>query len=182
LDFETKTIETKILLLYGEYVAPYYHREKIINKYHYYYMRDMKEPNFNLDDYYEVYIEERYTGSKNRNYYPTVGVRVKKIYFQKFIEIFKSLKGNLEICTRNHGHPIAHIKTIMYEGYCYVSDENHVFFIESFSINDNEEQSIDNIKWYKQTPENKRYIKVKKNLPFEKVFKQWIMELESFYN
>jgi len=42
LELETETIETKILLLYGEYVAPYYHREKIINKYHNYYMRDMR--------------------------------------------------------------------------------------------------------------------------------------------
>ncbi|MEH7511222.1 hypothetical protein V7146_00450 [Gottfriedia acidiceleris] len=86
-------IETKTILLYGEYVTPHNHIKKIINKYDNYYMRDMKKPNFNLEDYYEIHIEERFTGSEIRDYCP-VATSVKKEYFQKLVETFKFLKGN----------------------------------------------------------------------------------------
>ena len=56
-------------------------------------MRDMKKPNFNLEDYYEIHIEERFTGSEIRDYCP-VATSVKKEYFQKLVETLKFLKGN----------------------------------------------------------------------------------------
>ncbi|HZG14923.1 MAG TPA: hypothetical protein VE710_07890 [Candidatus Bathyarchaeia archaeon] len=117
-------MESKVLLIYGEVLPPYHHIEKIIKKYYQHYRKD-KDMNkeFQDDSYYEVWIEERYTGvceRKKRNYIPTVPV--KKEFLARFINIFRALKGNIYLCNTKHEHPIVEIQGTEYEGYCFYLD------------------------------------------------------------
>ncbi|MEC2074487.1 hypothetical protein, partial [Metabacillus fastidiosus] len=58
--------ERKVLLLYGEILPPFKHIEKIATKYHQYYLRDKEKEGFSEDNYYEIWIDEEYTGLNTR--------------------------------------------------------------------------------------------------------------------
>jgi hypothetical protein len=148
----SSSMEIKIILLYGEELPSLKHIEKITNKYYKYYQRDKGKEDFNKEDYYEIWIEERNTGLKVRNRYYTPTVPVKKEFLPKFLNIFRELNCNMCLCKTKHEHPIVEISGVEYEG-------------DSFYIDDGQEKII----FY-----DKHWIKVDVSEDTEKVLTELI--------
>ncbi|MDM5360682.1 CPCC family cysteine-rich protein [Peribacillus sp. ACCC06369] len=146
------SMEIKVVLLYGEELTSLKHIEKITNKYYKYYLSDTGKGDFNKEDYYEIWIEERNTGLKVRNRHYTPTVPVKKEFLPKFLNIFRTLKGNMCLCKPKHEHPIVEISGVEYEG-------------DSFYIDDGQEKIV----FY-----DKHWIKVDVNEDTEKVLTELI--------
>ncbi|MED4402582.1 hypothetical protein ABET41_09705 [Metabacillus fastidiosus] len=166
-------MEIKIVLLYGETLPPFKHIEKILNKYHQYYLSDKKKEGFSEDNYYDIWIDERYTGLKARNArYYTPTVPVKKEFLTKFLNIFRALKGNMCLCKQNHEHPIVEVSEIDYEGYCFYLDNEteKILFLEEYRNNEGERFSVGELNWYKQLPGDKRWIQIAASEDTEKAF------------
>ncbi|WP_075617395.1 hypothetical protein [Paenisporosarcina indica] len=132
-----------VLLLYGDRLPPEAHINKIAKYYGKHYQKDRVKECFNENDYFEVRIEERYTGLDGRQEYIPIGVSVRKEYFSKFLKIFKSLKGNHCLCKLNHEHPNAIISGKHFEGSCYyLKDvEKKIMFVEEFTYEKNEDSN-----------------------------------------
>lgn len=129
-------MEIKVLLYYGEALPPFKHIEKIINKYYKYYLNDKDKEDIKEDYYYEIWIEERYTGLNTRNRQYTLTVPVKKEFLFKLLNIFTKLKGNVSLCKTQHEHPVVHISGKEYEGYCFYLDsgQEKIIFYENYWI------------------------------------------------
>ncbi|MGG3799655.1 hypothetical protein [Metabacillus fastidiosus] len=183
-------IERKVVLLYGDILSPFKHIEKITIKYHQYYLRDKDKEDFSIDNYYEIWIDERYTGinaREPRDYTPVI--LVKKEFLSKFLNIFRVLKGNMCLCKLNHEHLISYIDGFEYEGYCFYmkNEEKKILFLEEYGPEDNgmsvgfipkkERYSIKTLEWYKSLSEEKKFKILDVNIDTELAFDQWVKEI-----
>jgi hypothetical protein len=197
-------MEKLVLLIYGENVPSSKHIGKIARKYGKYYMRDMKKEDFHEGDYYEVRIDHRYTGLTKRDGGYSQVTAVKREYFLKFINIFKSISSNVSVCSENHEHPSASLSGLEFEGYCYYLKEKSqkIMFldacwkeIERISTEElykkldfknpdwslfspkTETYDITEMEWYRAQELDKRWLIVGSNKDTGREFKNWIKGL-----
>lgn len=135
-----------VLLIYGNVLPPKNHILKIVKSYGKQYRNDMTKINFNEDNYYDIRIEERYTGLESREDASNIVVPVKKEFLSKFVNIFNNLVGEICLCKTNHEHPMAIINGKHYEGYSYylVHEEKQILFVEEYSNEKSNETSDGN--------------------------------------
>lgn len=180
--------KTFILLMYGDNIPPHKHINKIIDKYIRYFLKDRETPNYNEAEYIELWIEERYLGSKARPWqYPNT-LAIKHEYLSKLIAIFRSFNCSISLCSTSHEHPIAVIDGIEYEGYCYYmrDGKQKIMFIEHYADRDDnkfareccsQNYCIENKEWYKKLPADKKYKISNQNTNTELEFEQWLRSL-----
>ncbi|WP_347488507.1 hypothetical protein ABDB91_14990 [Desulfoscipio sp. XC116] len=173
-------MQVKVLLLYGSVLPPFKHIDRIIRKYYKYYLNDKRKGDFIEDNYYEIWVEERYTGlsyRKNRNYITVVPV--KQEYFSKFMAIFKELNGNVCLCKQNHEHLHVTMAGVDYEGYCFYLDNNEekIIFLDEYCENEEKWFSVNQLDAYAQIPLDKRWICVKADEDTEVAFKEWVADV-----
>jgi hypothetical protein len=172
-------LEKKVVLLYGSLLPPIKHIEKILWQFSRHYFRDKLKEDFNENNYFDVRVEQQYTGMEPREFSYSLGVYVKKEYLPKFIAIFKALKGNASLCKDIHEHPTAYISGIKFEGYCcYFDDipEKIIFLVEYCDEND-EYFSMEQWDAYAKLPPDKRWITVDVAKDTNKVLKEWILNI-----
>jgi hypothetical protein len=126
-------MEKLVLLIYGVRIPPAKHIEKIAKKYGHYYLRDKDRENFDEGDFYEVRIDDRYTGLDKRNGGYSQITAVRKEYLPRFIHIFKSIGSNVALCSEDHEHPTVSISGMEFEGYCYyLKDQSYkIMFLDA---------------------------------------------------
>jgi len=168
-----------IFLIYGDKLPPKKHIEKIMKKYQYYYQIERDNQYFNEADFYNIIIEERYTGIEPRKGLFNSIIPVRKSYLSKFINIFNTLNCNLCLCKENHEHPIAVFHGKEFEGYCYYfyQEEKKIMFLEDYGLEENkmnigdlyekvlqmpdidmnDEESLKRVDWNKFLPVNERF-------------------------
>jgi hypothetical protein len=71
-------LEKKVVLLYGPVLPPIKHIEKVLWQFSRHYFRDKLKEDFNEDNYYDVRVEQQYTGIEPREFNYSLGVNVKK--------------------------------------------------------------------------------------------------------
>jgi hypothetical protein len=172
-------VEVKVLLLYGSELPPYKHIEKIMWQYSRHYFRDKLNEDFNEDSYYDVRVEEQYTGLNYRESHPSPVVPVKKEFLPKFIAIFNALKGNVCLCQDKHSHPQATVSGKSFEGMCYYLDniDDKVFFLAEYRDNNNQYFSIEEWDAYAKLPPDKRWIFAQASKDTNDVFEEWIIDI-----
>jgi hypothetical protein len=172
-------LETKVVLLFGSVLPPLKHIEKILWQFSRHYFRDQLKEDFNEDNYYDVRVEQQYTGMEPREFNYSFGVYVKKEFSPKFIAIFKALKGNAFLCKDKHEHPTAYISGIKFEGYCYYFDDvdEKIIFLTEYRDEKDEYFSIKQWDAYAKLSPNKRWITVEATKDTDEVLKEWILNI-----
>ena len=84
-------------------------------------MKNRANENFNSDVYFEVTIEEQYTGSEKWDYNYVPVIPVHKNYLNQLVTIYKDLNSQSSLCSNQH--PYVFLNDEQIEGmYYYAKD------------------------------------------------------------
>lgn len=152
-------MENLTLLLLGQKLPPHRHLHKLSNKFINIFLKECEKETFRESDYYEILVEERYFGDKQREFIYAPIIPVHKDFLYQIESIYGNLNAETILCTMQHQHPFVVINNIEYEGYCYYaknSNEKILFF----------DTDVEQLK--------KAFIKMPKEADTEKVLEDWL--------